>query len=645
MSPFNHTCKSFLAILITIVTLVLSSCYNDCDEKCNFEPEVWMFPTQITAFLSQPNTRIGYEDINGTIKQKWQLGDEFKVYVSSGEYRTYTLESIDADNPSKGIFKSSGTPLSGSKFYCVYQNGSQINVEFTSNVPSYNLSMLNQVQPNIVGNEGLSHLQKFDLVIAIVNNIEQPILFESQGVLMTFSFNDIPANSETPQNITVNAFCNGKPINIFKNNYSSNYNSSELTLTLSGYDDATSSITGYIMTPPFTIPADCELYVTLNYPSSSIGKYNEYDLSKVFDKSTDYTFEIDIWSNIYTQEMETAVLSNKVSDSKKPVIIDGIYMIDNAWNLAWLKQQSTNNALTSSFQLNTNIIIESGIDWKPISDGWVPFKGKFDGNNKSILNLNINGNKVGSYTGLFAYTDGATISNLKLTGNIALNKQNVGGYIGYALSTTVNNCVNSVNIKNNSQYTGGIIGEGRNLIITNCDNYGTISGGQYTGGIIATNYTGGSSSGDVNTITNCKNYETVSGTSFTAGIIGAALNTTISECINNGAVLSTGSEVGGITGQTKQVTIANCTNNAKVTSLKGSFIGGIVGSVMTSQKGAINYCKNTSNGTINGLHNVAAIVGMSDITTSILGIENSNKGRLIQNNKELNSNTLIGDYN
>lgn len=79
----------------------------------------------------------------------------------------------------------------------------------------------------------------------------------------------------------------------------------------------------------------------------------------------------------------------------------------------------------------------------PIGVNTHPFKGNFDGNNKTISGLNIS--VAGNNVGLFGYISGATIKYLTVNGSVK-GSSNVGGVVGYALNSTIENVTNNASI-------------------------------------------------------------------------------------------------------------------------------------------------------------------------------------------------------
>ncbi|MBQ6893247.1 MAG: hypothetical protein IJN48_03490, partial [Clostridia bacterium] len=195
-----------------------------------------------------------------------------------------------------------------------------------------------------------------------------------------------------------------------------------------------------------------------------------------------------------------------------------------------------------------------------------------------------------------------TIENC--TSEVTINAEKYGahgGIIGtYALydrdeTLTIKNCT-SKTVINGTAYNGGILGYmlagasvPQNLVITGCTNSGKINGtGSGNGGIVGTLIP---SSGCTISITNCTNTATVTGNNYTGGILGYVVDDashglaesvtyTISGCENTGAVTSTGGNgTGGIAGlltlySNSAITVSNCTNSGKISG--PAYNGGIV---------------------------------------------------------------------
>lgn len=91
------------------------------------------------------------------------------------------------------------------------------------------------------------------------------------------------------------------------------------------------------------------------------------------------------------------------------------------------------------------------------------FSGIFNGNNYSIKNLTMIPNEYTSSNGLFSSIDGATISELKLTGFIAHGGNFIGTIAGQAKSTNKTTKIEGCRIEGaelqNGTFVGGLVGQ------------------------------------------------------------------------------------------------------------------------------------------------------------------------------------------
>jgi len=191
-----------------------------------------------------------------------------------------------------------------------------------------------------------------------------------------------------------------------------------------------------------------------------------------------------------------------------------------------------------------------GCVWSTAIAKTTAYYGKFEGNGFTISGLSVNDTTGPQYVGLFGYAGReAEISNLTFTGNVTGgSSNNVGGLIGGAF--------------NDSAY--------RNLHVS-----GTVSGGQYVGGLIGYAntkgvITGSSASGDV----------TGTGDDV-GGLLGYLQNTTatVSNTFATGDVQGA-SNVGGLVGRYSSGSIATSYASGAVTASSNG--GGLVGGNSTA---------------------------------------------------------------
>ena len=253
-------------------------------------------------------------------------------------------------------------------------------------------------------------------------------------------------------------------------------------------------------------------------------------------------------------------------------------------------------------------------DWDEPIGTHNAFKGVFDGNHRTITNVNINQSSscVGGLFGGAAYGE---IKNITVYGSVK-GSSLIGGICGATFYETLTNCISYCNIDcNDKAQVGGIAGDDRGFsTFTDCENHGTIKCGQRSGGIL------GRSQMDV-TLDGCKNYGDVTANADNiGGICGQIASTsgggTVKNCENHGTISATSkTNTGGIIGSapasaTKDVIISNCINSGNVSASK--HIGGIVGHLYTA---TVKNCLNL--GTVNGSENVGGITGHNETNVEI----------------------------
>lgn len=182
---------------------------------------------------------------------------------------------------------------------------------------------------------------------------------------------------------------------------------------------------------------------------------------------------------------------------------DDVYEISNAGQLAWFSALVNGDSTHATFstqnmfangKLMANIDLssvcgESVGNWVPIGDYdkigdydndeddiYNEYKGKFDGNGKSITGLYFSyGSNNISCMGLFGRASGAKIKNLDVSGTVSYHVNADGGsgrlgaIVGWALDDTViDSCSSSTNILGNATWAGGIVGTCAGSIVSAC---------------------------------------------------------------------------------------------------------------------------------------------------------------------------------
>ena len=205
------------------------------------------------------------------------------------------------------------------------------------------------------------------------------------------------------------------------------------------------------------------------------------------------------------------------------------YLIQSGADLAYIKNHMTaegDNFAGVYFKMSKSIDLGNHSMRIGQYPGWNAnrrfFAGIFDGNNCSIINLNMTESGMGG--GLFAVVTG-TVKNLSVYGKVTGNDMMVGGIVGWLFNGTLENCNGYVDvISSGAGETGALVGTSENGKIINCVNYGSVVGVDSVGGIA------GKASG---TIENCVNNGTVNGCYNVGGIYGSQHHSGVPTLTNN----------------------------------------------------------------------------------------------------------------
>ena len=251
--------------------------------------------------------------------------------------------------------------------------------------------------------------------------------------------------------------------------------------------------------------------------------------------------------------------------------VDTPYIITKAEELAWFRNQVNGgkNKICAKIADNVEVIDLKDfchaedvsqnlkeLSWVPIGTANKPYKGTFDGNNKTITNLYIKTahNDVGFFCMIMGATiqdlifDNAKVENVSTTYTKALCTGILAG--GSDAGTNPPSHIKGIKTTKNCTVigqdgTGGIVGNACNINIENCENRSSVKGESYVGGIAGNYY--------YKNIKRCTNYGTVetvkNNSQRTGGIIGYADGTSIEDCANYGKLTSKGWYYGDIAGE------------------------------------------------------------------------------------------------
>lgn len=241
------------------------------------------------------------------------------------------------------------------------------------------------------------------------------------------------------------------------------------------------------------------------------------------------------------------------------------YSIGTAQELAGLAELVSEGV---SFKGKT-IALNGDIDlqdnkWTPIGTKANPYNGTFDGNGNTISNITPETTEDGC-TGLFGKINGATISNLTVSGGtVNSDKTNTGVIAGEANGGKLQNVtVDNVTV-NGKNAVGGLLGNSFTASISDC------------------------------AVKNC----TVSGVEYVGGVTGTSYSSLKNVTVENCNIVSSKWKVGGIVGQFNEgsftfnnLTVKNTVIQAPGgSSMSGSCVGGLVGFSNYGSK-TLNNCK------------------------------------------------------
>ena len=248
-----------------------------------------------------------------------------------------------------------------------------------------------------------------------------------------------------------------------------------------------------------------------------------------------------------------------------------------------------------------------GAGWKPIGTYDDPFTGSFDGDGHTISGLFIyRGDTEG--VGLFGYTDGATIKDVKLDNADITGDAYVGCLVGDKENSTISGC-SAENVKvTGFNSVGGLVGYNTSGNITNSFATAEVSGVFAVGGLVGNNF-GGSieSSYATGTVSDIDSDDPEDSGHF-GGLAGrnrANIANSYATCVVNGTDC-----VGGLVGEnTEEGVIANSYATGPVTG--NANVGGLVGRNSLDDDSFDNpliiYCY--AAGSVTGNANVGGLVG------------------------------------
>ena len=286
--------------------------------------------------------------------------------------------------------------------------------------------------------------------------------------------------------------------------------------------------------------------------------------------------------------------------------VPGIYSLEE---LLAFREAVANGEDTSPYvnadgvtNLYADIDMSSVTDWTPMH-GW---GNTFDGNGHTISNVHFthtmsDGNRTFAF---FTTLQDNMVCNLTITGSYTVNNpENLDncfvGTFTHENQGTIRNCHSYVEINASGCDAGGIACRNFGLI-EDCTNHGSLIGGR-AGGIFCAGWSDTRLSSETRDCTNYGRIEAqrnVHG-DYAGGIAADVTNgATLTNCINEGVVISVG-DAGGIIGYCANgITLTNSENRAAVIGTR--YVGGIIGRLICDSTTTIILTDNTNTGTVNG---------------------------------------------
>ena len=284
----------------------------------------------------------------------------------------------------------------------------------------------------------------------------------------------------------------------------------------------------------------------------------------------------------------------------------------------------------------SSVCSESKGSWTPIgkyvsAQERYSFKGTFEGNNHTISNLYIN--STNQFQGLFGITENGMIKNLKISGNVYSTNVNIGVLVGWSSSDIYNITTLVGSTVKGTSSTGVICGVNNGATISNCINNGNVvsTGGEGGGGICGLNANSGIISNCIN-----KGNVTVSG-SLGGGVCGGNIVlSTVDSCYNTGNIIVYGADSYG-----HSLTGGIAGGNYDTSTVKNCYNTGNVTATYPYVAGVVGYNGNSSSGTqtVKNVFNTGTIKKGTTNATSNIGTSSAYAGYLIGR-----YGTLSGNY-
>lgn len=251
------------------------------------------------------------------------------------------------------------------------------------------------------------------------------------------------------------------------------------------------------------------LYPTVNEKGETVYRLLTFDRDTMIGNDGSHTMMASgqyTYGRIYLYEALEKDNSKDTMPEKPEVSAENVEVITTADQL-WAISED----LEGTYELGADIDLGNR-EWYPIGTKEQPFTGIFDGKGHTISGLTATETKGMTGVGLFGYAEGASISNVKITGANVKGRIYTGALAGYNDKGTIFKCTVSGTVTGESE-TGLLVGRNTGAI-EGCSATGTVTGigNDSTGGLAGSNATG--------TVEQCSAEATVTGTVNVGGLVG-----------------------------------------------------------------------------------------------------------------------------
>lgn len=258
--------------------------------------------------------------------------------------------------------------------------------------------------------------------------------------------------------------------------------------------------------------------------------------------------------------------------------------------------------------------------FRSVGNNTQQFTGSFNGQGHSISGLVIN-RAATDYVGLFGYTSGATLANVKLLGGNVTGRDNVGALVGYMQGGALGNASASTTVSGTSTSeanTGGLVGTNDSGSIADASATGNVTGAGYqVGGLVGFNVNGGSITRSYAT-GNVTGTNTTANLGYVGGLVGAngysGDGGSISQSYATGTVRASSGPVGGFVGHNEGSITDSYATGAVIGQGSASNIGGFAG---------VNFV----NGTISNSYSTGYVAGGTQLG-GFVGYNNGANGAI-----------------